>query len=132
MRSKTYLPDNDSIPFIVIGLVVLLLVGFVITDTVTGHKDGSYSTVIDRQYFPAHTELSTRYDHNLEMLVTETTHIPDKWVIKVNYKDNVVGLDVSENFYYKISLGDTLPVTSWVGGITGGNYSFRVENAESN
>jgi hypothetical protein len=107
------------------------LVGFVIVDVGSGHQEGGFSNVINKVYHPPRTELVSRYDSETESMALETKHIPERWEINVNYNGEHVSIDSYPIFWNKVKDGDVLPVVTWIGGITGGCYNYRIQDVES-
>lgn len=119
------------VPFLMMGLILFFL-SFLAFDGCTGHSEGSYSIIVNKEYVPERNWTTFEYDSDTESFKTVNHHKSEEWNLCVDYKSTFIVMDVGKTYWHRAKIGEIVPVATWVGGITGTHYGYRIQPAENN
>ena len=118
---------------ILIGLVVVGLVGFgifVMADSIGTADQYGIGRIVDKNFSPAHTEVSTSYDSFCECMQTSTTYYDDQWTVQVNMTGTKGWIEVSQSSYNNLPRDEKAYITYYVGRFSDSIYFKAVELLE--
>lgn len=101
---------------VIVGLMawaLLLFIGFLILWGVDGlflPNQYGKGVITNKEFIPEHTTTTWIYDANLKMSMPHTTHHDDDWVLHIQINGLVDDFSVSESYYDKVNVGDTINV----------------------
>ena len=118
---------------ILIGLVFVSLIGFgifVMADSIGTPDQYGIGRIVDKNFSPAHTEVSTSYDSFCKCMQTSTTYYDDEWSVRVNMIGTLGWIEVSYDRYNSLPRDEKAYITYYVGRFSDSIYFKAVELLE--
>jgi hypothetical protein len=110
-------------------LVVFCLIGLFVfcgIDYCTGTNESSYSAIVNKYYVPERKYSTVEIDEHTGITTIEEHKIPEQWNVDVIYRQNQVTINTGHIMYNKLNVGESVPVITTLGGISGMPYNYRI------
>lgn len=94
--------------FVIESIVILVIVAIAAIVAIDIYQNVSFGVktgiVVDKEYHSSWVSYNTSYSSNTHLSIP-VTH-PERWSIKIKKEDKELWIDVSENEYNNLSIGD--------------------------